>query len=32
MAMRPSTIEAVERMQNWMTSVTTTLNIPPLTT
>ncbi len=32
MAMMPSAMDAVERMQNWKTSVTTTLNMPPLTT
>ena len=32
MAMMPTANEATDRMQNWSTSVITTLNIPPLTT
>ncbi len=32
MAMMPTAKEAIERMQNWITSVITTLNIPPLIT
>ncbi len=32
MAMMPMASEAMVRMQNWMTSVNTTLNMPPFTT